>query len=136
MRTIILMIVLGIISAVAYPYGRSGDLADPTFITTGDNAVCFSVTVDTSSPVQVYDSNSTGKWDREILIQNTSSTYDMYCSTSSTGFTASSGNRFLLPKNPSGFTTNGRYDIYCILETSAGSGTADVTGVIEYDSRD
>lgn len=127
-------IVLLFCSAIVYSYGRSGDLADPSFLTTGDEALCFSVSVDTSTPVLVYDSNSTGKWDREILLQNTSSDYDIWCGTFSA--VSSTSDRFLLPKKPSGFTTNGRYDIYCIVEPSAGSTTIDVTGVVEFDSRD
>lgn len=134
MRQLLYLIPFAII-AMAYPYGRSGDLADPVFLTTGDKAECFSVSVNASTPVLVYDSNSTGKWDREILLQNTGSDYDIYCGTFST-VSASSGPRFLLPKNPSGFTTNVRTDIYCILEASAGASTVDVVGVIEFDERD
>jgi hypothetical protein len=136
MKSILITILSLMALSIAYPYGRSGDLADPSFLTTGDQAICFSVSVDTSTPVLVYDSNSTGKWDREVLLQNTSSTYDIYCSTSGTGFTATSGPRFLLPKNPSGFTTNNRGDIWCLVESGAGSTTIDVVGIIEYSLKD
>lgn len=135
MRTLILLLSLGMMSASAYPYGRSGNLADPSFLTTGDSAVAFSVTVDSSAPVLVYDSNSTGKWDREILIQNTSTSYDIYCGTFS-AMSASSGPRFLLPKNPSSLTTNVRADFYCIAEPSAGATTIDVIGLIEFSTKD
>ena len=135
MRSIIILITSLMLFSPAYPYGRSGALADPSFLTTGDNAVCFSVAVDTSTPVLVYDSNSTGKWDREILIQNFSSTYEIMCGTHS-GVSFSSGPRFLLPLNPTAFSTNGRYDIWCILNPDAGSSSVEVGGVIEWDSKD
>jgi hypothetical protein len=121
--------------ALCFGYGRSGDLADSSFLTTGDEAMALSVSVDTTSAVQVYDSTNSGKWDRETLLQNTSTDYDIFCGTHS-GVIAGSGPRFLLPKKPSSFTTNGRYDIYCILETLAGSDTVDVIGVVEYDTKD
>ena len=116
-------------------YGRSGDLADPSFLTTGNEAIAFSVEVDTASAVLVYDSSNSGYWDREILLQNTSTDYDIYCGTASTTL-AGSGPRFLLPKNPAGFTSQVHTDFYCVLEESAGSNTVDVVGVIEFCTKD
>ena len=120
---------------IVFSYGRSGNLADPSFLTTGDEAIPFSVSISTASAVLVYNSSNSGFWDREILLQNTSLDYDVYCGTASTTL-ASSGPRFLLPKNPVGFTTNVHTDIYCILEETAGSNSVDIVGVVEYSTKD
>lgn len=137
MKKFIIICALILLPRVIFGYGRSGDLADPSFLTTGNEAVCISVSVGTTTPVITYSSTNTGYWDREILLQNTSTDYDVYCSTSNSGWTASSGKRFLLPKNPSGFWTNGRYDIYCLAESSAGGGTpVEIVGVVEYSKKD
>jgi len=123
---------------ICQSYGRSGDLADPSFLTTGNEAICLSVSIGTSTPVLTYNSTNSGFWDREILLQNSSTDWDVYCSTSgaNTGWTASSGPRFLLPKNPTGFTTQVRTDFYCILESAAGAATVDVVGIVEFDLKD
>lgn len=136
MRILIAFLSIALFYSIAYPYGRSGDLADPSFLTTGDMAEGISVSVGTTTPVLVYDSNNTGKWDREILLQNTSTSYDIYCSTSNSGFTATSGPRWLLPKNPTAYWSNTRSDIWCLAEPSAGSTEIDVVGEVNFDSRD
>jgi len=117
-----------------FAYGRSGDLADPVFLHTGTEVMGLSVSVGTITPTIVYDSNNSGYVDREILLQNNSDDYFVFCGTHTT-FTESSGNRWLLPKRPGSFTTNAWTDIYCLGESAAG-GDVEVIGSVEYDPKD
>jgi hypothetical protein len=106
--------------------------SQPVTQSSGDKGIPFSVLVGTSTTVRLYTADVR---DREIFFQNTDSTYYVYCSTF-TPVSASSGNRFALPPKPVGITTNATYNINCIAESSAGSATIEIIGVIERDSKD
>lgn len=116
---------------MAWPrFGQNAQLVTPN---AGNKAKCFSVTLTTASATQLFTASDNY---REILLQNTDSTYYVHCSTFS-GFAATSTTpRFLLPPKPTGFTTNGNYNIYCIAEPSAGSTTIEVLGLIEFNVPD
>lgn len=70
---------------------------------------------------------------REILLQNTDTTFYVYCGTHS-AVTASSGPRWALPPAPAALTTNANSSIYCI--GASGAGSIEILGSIEYDSKD
>lgn len=121
---------------VLFSAGVKTDFSIYTSQQSGDTGVPFSVTVSTSQITHLYDPTDSGLVDREILFQNVSEDYVIVCSTSSTGFTFTSGNRFLLPKFPTGFTTNGVYDVWCLADPAAGGSGVEVVGVVENDSKD
>lgn len=98
------------------------------FFSSGDRAIPFRVAVTASSATLVYTQDLR---DREILFQNTDSTYKVYCGTHS-AVEATGGPRFILPSYPTALTTNASYSIYCIAE----SGTIEILGVVERDRRD
>lgn len=123
-------------SFISAGFPRKADFSIPVFQHSGDSAQGISVAVGTTTKVNVYEAGATGVVDREVLLQNSSETYLVYCSTSATGFTATTGSRFILPKFPTGFTTNGNFDIWCLTEPSAGSGTVEINGLIEYNLND
>jgi hypothetical protein len=128
------LILAGAAHSLTFGYGRSGHLATPTFLNGGDTAEGISATISSSSATLVYDSTASGFEDREVLLQNTDSTYSVYCGTS-TAITATTGNRFVLPPFPAGnLTTNGHYDIYCI--GGAGAPSIEILGIKEYDLGD
>ena len=113
-------------------FPRKVDNSIVVFQNSGDQAVGISVSVSAVTPTHVYDPTDNGVDDREVLLQNTSTSVYIYCSTSSTGFTVSSGPRFALPPAPTGFTTNGTFDIWCL----SASGTIEVIGSAEFNGKD
>ena len=131
-KILFVLILLGGFYRIGFSYGRSGNLADPSFLNAGDTAIGLSVTISSTSATQVYSITTTSVVDREILIQNTDNDFEVFCGTHSS-VSASSGNRFFLPVNGS-FTSNGTYNIWCI--GAAGAGSIEMLGVIEYDSKD
>ena len=78
-----LLMLLGGIASLAFGYGRSGDLADPTFLNAGDTGVAISIAISSTSVVQVYSIDTTPVVDREIMIQNNSDNYEVICGTHS-----------------------------------------------------
>lgn len=122
--------VISLSSSNSYSWPRLGQGANIVMQNSGDKASGISVTVSSTSATQVY---STQNKHREILLQNTSSSYYVYCGTFS-AVNASSGPRWMLPPKPTGFTTNGYYSIYCIGEPDATS--IEIIGSAEYDSKD
>lgn len=106
-----------------------GQSADPVFINTGTNATGISVTVSSTTPSLVYSADLN---DREILLQNTSSTFTVWIGTS-TGFTATSGPRMKLRASQD-VTTDCTTNLYVIVDT-AGTAT-EITGWVEYDPKD
>ena len=116
-------------------YGRSGVLAQPEFRDTGNFHEPFSVTVDSASAVQVYDSFFTGYTDRSVMIQNTSETFNVYCGTHP-DVMGDSGPRWTISNSPDQFITNGIYDIYCIADPIVDSAQIELLGVINYDTKD
>ena len=131
----ILFLLIFVIAAYApfsFGYGRSGDLADPSFLNAGDSAIGLSVSVSSSSVVQVYDTSTLSVIAREVLLQNTNATYLIYCGTH-TAVSATSGNRFFIPPRGS-YTTNGAYSIWCTAQS--GVATIELLGSVEYDSKD
>lgn len=109
---------------------RLGSAANIVTQNSGDKTAGISVTIDGISAVQVY---STNPKHREILLQNTDSTYYVYCATYS-AITATSGFRWLLPPKPAALTTNANSSIYCIADPAASS--IEILGSIEFDSKD
>ena len=131
----LLLILLCASKGLTSGYGRSGSLADPSFRNDGGVIEPFTVIVDTAFPTQVYDSYMTGYTDRSILLQNTNSSFDIFCGTHPY-VSATSGPRFRLPPNPDAFSTHGIYDLYCIASPLAGSSLIEILGVITYDTKD
>ena len=127
-----LLLLLGGLSGFGFGYGRSGDLADPSFLNAGDTGAGISVSVSSTAVSQVYFTTTTPVVDREILLQNPNDTYLIYCGTHS-AVSASAGSRFFIPSRGS-FTTNGIYDIWCIGE--AGASPIEMLGIIEFDGKD
>ena len=68
-KILCLLFLLGGLPSLAFSYGRSGDLADPTFLNSGDRAYGISVTMSSESATQVYYTTTTTVIDREILLQ-------------------------------------------------------------------
>lgn len=120
---------IGVLSNLqAWP--RFGNAAQSVTQNAGNKTLGISVTISSSVATQVY----TGvEYHREILLENTNSTYLVYCGTSS-AITASIGPRWYLGPKPSGFTTNATSNIYCIGE--AGSPAIEVIGSREFDYKD
>lgn len=109
---------------------RLGAGAQAVTQNSGDRTSGISVMVDDVSATQVYSANPKH---REILLQNTDSTYYVYCGTSS-AVVATSGPRWLLPPKPAALTTNANSSIYCVAES--GGSSIEILGSIEYDSKD
>lgn len=122
-------LLIGVLSNLrAWP--RFGSGAQPVTQNAGNKTLAISVTVTSSTVIQVYNGI---EYHREIFLENTNSTYLVYCSTFS-GMSASSGPRWYLSPKPSGFTTNATSSIFCIGE--AGAPSIEVLGSREYDFRD
>ncbi len=122
-----------IIGAPFYLYGwpRLGQGAHAVTQNSGDKVAGISVTVSSTSATNVY--LGVAKH-REVLLQNTDSTYYVHCGSFS-AVTATSGvPRWLLPPKPTGFTTNATGNIYCIGEPGAGS--IEILGSYEFDQKD
>lgn len=106
------------------------------FQNAGDTNRGISVTVSTSAAVRLYTSDSR---DREIMLQNPSTSYFIFVATYA--FTStSSGPRATIPRATTErygeFVTNATADIWGLLESAAGSVTQEVLGWAEKDSRD
>lgn len=122
---------IGAFYNLGWSWPRLGQGANITFQNSGNRASGISVTVSSTSATQVYSSNENH---REILLQNTSESYSIHCGTFS-AVTATSGiKRWILPKFPTAFATNGYYSIYCIVEP--GGSSVEIVGSAEYDSKD
>lgn len=100
--------------------------------TSGDTAEGVSVSISTTTVTRLY---TKATKHREILFQNSSSDYAVYCGTHSS-VAADSGPRFFIPTKPGAVRTNGTYDIWCVGEGNEVSGTIEVLGVVEWDSGD
>lgn len=111
-------------------WSRLGNGATVVTQNSGDRTSGISVTIDAISATQVYSANPK---DREILLQNTDSTYYVYCGTFS-AVTATTGKRWILPPKPAALTTNANSSVYCIAESGASS--IEILGSVEYDSKD
>lgn len=111
---------------------RLGASSTAVFKHTGDRANGFSVSVSTGTSVRVYEGTDE---DREIFFQNLSSDYDIHCGTFSAVNDSVGTDRWVIRASQD-VTSNGTYDVYCVAEDSAGSGTVEVVGNIEYDHKD
>lgn len=140
MKRLLLFVVLTVsFVTISYAWPRLGRGSSPTFHDTGNAAIGFSVAIGTTTKVQLYSVsysplNSSDIRDREIMVQQNTS-FNLYCSTSSTGWTASSGNRWVVYSSQT-FVTSGLSNMWCLFEPGAGSGTKEVIGRISYDLRD
>jgi hypothetical protein len=121
-RTLALVILLTPSLAFAWP--RLGRNSEPIFQDSGSNTLYFTATVTAASAVKVYDSNTD---DREIVIQNTSSSYAVYIGSSSS-VAAASGPRLKIPTNGT-YTTHNNGTIWAIAESG---GSAEILGSVEY----
>lgn len=110
-------------------WSRLGQSADIVFINTGTKATGISVSVNTTSPTLVYSADNN---DREILLQNTSSTFAVWIGTS-TSFTATTGPRMKLRPSQD-VTTDCTTNLYVIVDT--GGSTTEMTGWVEFDPKD
>jgi len=129
-----LLIILGlilIIPALLWAKPKIGYGVHAQYTNTGDSAQGVSVDVGTTTVVKVYTSDADH---REIALQNVTG-FDLYCSTSSSGFSATTGPRWTVPANTS-FITHCTQDMHCIYESAAGAGTQELIGRIEFDSKD
>lgn len=123
-------LLIGVLSSLAYAWPRLGAGAQAVTQNSGNKTRGISVTVSSTTATQVY----TGvEYHREVLLQNTDSSYYVFCGTHS-AVIASSGPRWMLPPKPTGFTTNATSSIYCIGE--AGAGQIEIIGSAEYDYKD
>jgi hypothetical protein len=131
--TWIAIFLIGVSANLLRAWPRLGSAANIVTQNAGDKAKGISVTISTNSATLVY----TGvNYYREVLLQNTSDDYYIHCGTFS-AVTATAGSpRWLLPPRPTGFTTNGTYSIYCIVDPAAGSTTIEINGSIEFDDKD
>jgi len=118
-------------SSFAWSWPRLGSHSTATFPDTGTRSTFFSVTAGTTTPVQLYSGDDT---DREIFVQNTSDTYDIYLATHS-GLSATSGPRLIL-RATQDLWTNNTNDLWVVAESSAGASGVEVLGSIEYDPKD
>lgn len=109
---------------------RLGQGAQAVTQNSGNKTKGISVTVSSTSVTQVY---SGVEYHREVFLQNTDSTYYIFCGTHSL-VSATSGPRWMLPPKPTAFTTNATSSIYCISE--AGSSSIEILGSQEYDYKD
>ena len=117
-------------------------------IDNGDSIRPFTVAVGTTTPVLVYYSTQTaaprisnyGSPDRNLVIQNITA-FNLFCSTLST-VSSLSGNRFVILSTAAGRgdtffqTYSAPFRLYCVFDPSAGAGTKEVLGYVEYDSAD
>lgn len=122
-----------VVPSLVRAWPRLGEGATPVFQSAGDRSAPFSVMVGTTTPVKVYTQDLR---DREILFQNTDSTYYIHCGTHSAINATAGTPRFLLPPKPSGVTTNAAFSIWCVAEPAALSATIEIVGEVERDRRD
>lgn len=127
-----LLFFLLLIPASLKAWPRLGEGASPVFQSSGDKGVPFTVNVNTTTATRVYTQNTN---DREIMFQNTNSSYYVYCGSHS-AVVASSGPRFFIPPKPSSVSTNAAFSLYCIVESGFGSGNLELIGIAERDLRD
>lgn len=97
----------------------------------GNRARGISVTVTSTTATQVFSSDDNA---REVLLQNTNSTFYVHCGSFSAVVASTGTPRWVLPPKPVSFTTNGTYSIYCIGEPGAGS--IEIIGSKEFDLKD
>jgi hypothetical protein len=132
-RVWIAIFLIGVSASFLRAWPRLGSAANIVTQNAGDKARGLSVTVGTTTVVQVITATP---YYREILLQNVSTGYYIHCGTFSAVNATAGTPRWLLPPKPSGFTTNGTFSIYCILEPAAGSETVEINGSIEFDDKD
>jgi len=126
-----LVLLIGVSPSLSFAWGRLGHGANIVTQNSGDTGNGISVSVSSTSATKVYTGAAKH---REILLQNTNSTYVVYCGTHS-AVTASSGPRWALWTKPSGnYTSNGTFSIWCIGESGAPS--IEILGSVEYDAKD
>ena len=70
------------------------------------------------------------------MIQNTHATYYVSLGTFSAVNASAGTPRILLPPKPNALTTNGNYNLYAILDSAAGSITAEVLACVEFNVPD
>jgi len=131
-KTFSVIFFFGICPSVVNAWPRLGEGASPMFQSSGDKSIPFSVSVGSTTPVKVY---SIDLRDREILFQNTDSTYYVHCGTYSTINATAGTPRFLLPPKPSAVTTNATFSIWCVADPLV-AGTIEIVGEIERDFRE
>lgn len=130
--TLALVIIGGFCSGIrAFP--RLGAAANLVTQNSGNKAKTFSVTIGTTTPVQLFSASENY---REVFLQNTDSTYYVDCGTFSTVSATAGVPRFLLPPKPAALTTNGNYNIYCVVDPSAGANTVEILSTVEFNVPD
>lgn len=127
------LLVIGVFANPLRAWPRLGSAANIVTQNAGDKANGISVTITTGTATLVY--SGVAKH-REVLLQNTNSTYYVYCGTFSAVTTLAGSPHWILPPKPTGFTTNGTYSIYCLSEAAAGATSIEIIGSAEFDSKD
>lgn len=125
------LLIIGAFYRVSWSWPRLGAAANLVTQNSGDKTQGISVTLSSTSATIVYTGTPRH---REVFLENTDSTFKVHCGTFS-AVTASAGTpRWILPPSLIGFTTNATSSIWCIGE--AGSGSIEVVGSYEFDSKD
>ena len=126
---------LGVYAGIADARGREGYLIKGTYSDTGDIIETVTVSVGTTTPVQIFFSTATQARNfREIMFQNTSTgTFRIYIGTHS-AVSATSGGRFFIPAGAS-WTTHAYDDLWGISEAAV-LGSLEILGQFERDSKD
>lgn len=110
---------------------------EPTFLDTGNAHRGFTVQVGSTTPILVYSpqAGSLGNYptaDRKFVLQNFKTAFVLFCGTS-TSFTATSGNRWVV-QSSSTYETTTLANTYCLYDV--GGSTREVIGRVEYDTAD
>lgn len=116
-----------------HAWPRLGAAANLVTQNAGNRAKCFSVTVGTTTPVLLFSASENY---REVMVQNTDSTFYVHCGSFSAVNATAGTPRFLLPPKPTALTTNGNYNTYCVADPLAGSATIEILSTVEYNIPD
>lgn len=108
-----------------------GFTSQSVFNDTGNKSIPFSASVGTTTAVNFYSGQD---YDRELFIQNPSSSYKLYIATYPLTSTTS-GPRLLLRASQDMWIDNSS-DWYGLFESAAGSGTIEILGSVERHNRD
>ncbi len=127
-------------SMSAFARGREGYTVKPTSRDSGNIIEATTITIGTTTPVQIFYSTATQSINyREIMFENSSTnTYRVYIGTFSgvDGSTTGTTGRFFIPAGGS-WTTNAKDDLWGLFEPSAfGTGTLQLYGEFERDVLD
>lgn len=130
-RCLVFLLIIGAFYRVSWSWPRLGAAANLVTQNSGDKTQGISVSLSSTAAKIVYTGTPRH---REVFLENTDTTYKVHCGTFSTVSATSGIPRWILPANNIGFTTNATSSIWCIGE--AGSGSIEVVGSYEFDSKD